>query len=69
MEEKFAIQTLEDLIRSLDGMGRDTASIRQFFDVGEWLIAFEGIEVAYGEVAADADAQAKIAWLRAYFDD
>lgn len=69
MDETLAIQTLEELIRSLEGMGRDTAAIRQFFDVGEWLVAFEGVEMVYGDIAADADAQAKIAWLRAYFDD
>lgn len=69
MDETLAIQTLQDLIRSLESMGCDTASIRQFFEVGEWLVAFEGVEMVYGDVVADVEAQAKIARLRDYFAD
>lgn len=45
-----AIQTLEDLILQLEQLGHDTSSIRQFFAVGEWLIAFEGVEIALSKI-------------------
>jgi hypothetical protein len=44
MDERRMIETLEYLEKAIAEKGHDTASIRRFLDVGEWLIAFEGIE-------------------------
>jgi len=67
MEEKAAIQTLEDLIIKLEGAGDDTSSIRQFFDVGEWLIAFEGLEIAYSKLPEDNETREKMMSFDKYF--
>ncbi|UHS59542.1 hypothetical protein [Agrobacterium vaccinii] len=62
-----AIQTLEDLILQLEQLGHDTSSIRQFFAVGEWLIAFEGVEIAYSKLSIDGETREKMISLDQYF--
>jgi hypothetical protein len=47
MTENDMIDKLEKIILNLEQRGLDTNSIKQFFDVGEWLIAFEGVEKIY----------------------
>jgi hypothetical protein len=69
MDERAAIQILNELIVHLDDEGEDTSSIRQFFDVGEWLVAFEGIEAAFSGMPPDDDTQKKIRLLERYFSD
>lgn len=62
-----AIQTLEDLILQLEQLGHDTSSIRQFFAVGEWLIAFEGVKIAYSKLSVDNETREKMISLDQYF--
>ncbi len=62
-----AIQTLEDLTLQLEQLGHDTSSIRQFFAVGEWLIAFEGLEIAYSKLSIDGETREKMISLDQYF--
>ncbi len=62
-----AIQTLEDLILQLEKLGHDTSPIRQFFAVGEWLIAFEGVEIAYSKLSVDNETREKMISLDQYF--
>lgn len=48
--DTVAIIKLEDLIRGLGDDGRDISAIGHFFEVGEWLIAFEGVENAFSNI-------------------
>lgn len=43
-DELSAINALERQIAYLDRCAYDTRSIKHFFEVGEWLISFKGIE-------------------------
>ncbi|TDK31272.1 hypothetical protein E2F50_20235 [Rhizobium deserti] len=65
--ETVVIIKLDELIRRLRDDGKDISAIGQFFDVGEWLIAFEGIENAFSETPIDDETGDKIQWLKAYF--
>jgi hypothetical protein len=69
MEERAAIRKLNELIVNLDDRGEDTSLTRRFFDVGEWLLAFEGIETAFSGMSLDDDTQEKIKLLERYFAD
>ena len=62
-----AIQTLEDLILQLEKLGHDTSPIRQLFAVGEWLIAFEGVEISYSKLSVDNETREKMISLDQYF--
>lgn len=44
MTEREMIVRIESAIHRLRDMGFATDSVERFFDVGEWLIAFEGLE-------------------------
>ncbi len=46
MTEKEMITLLEKLLSSLHRAGVDVSGDQIFFDVGEWLLAFEGVYVA-----------------------
>lgn len=67
--DTVAIIKLEELIRRLGDDGRDNSAIGQFFEVGEWLIAFEGVENAFSNIPLDNETRDKLLWLRGYFGD
>lgn len=69
MEEREAILKIEKLMLKLEVAGCDVSSIRHFFEVGEWLIAFEGIENLSSNLKSDSDAQDDINLLQRYFSD
>ena len=47
--EDDMIAVLETCLDQLDTAGLGTASVDRFMDVGEWLLAFEGLYVAHLE--------------------
>ncbi len=49
MTEDDMIEALETCLERLDDAGISTASVDQFMDVGEWLLAFEGLYVTFLE--------------------
>ena len=65
MDEPEAIDKTERLMQKLELGGHDVSSIRRFFDAGEWLIAFEGIENLRSDLTSEA--QTDISFLRNYF--
>ncbi len=69
MSDTVAIIKLEELIRRLGDEGRDISAIGHFFEVGEWLIAFEGVENAFSKIPLDNETRDKLLWLREYFGD
>ncbi len=67
MNETKAIDKIERLMQRLELEGHDVSSIRHFFDAGEWLIAFEGIENLKSNLTCDHEAGRDINSLRDYF--
>jgi len=67
MDEHEAIAKIEGLMQKLELGGYDVSTIRHFFDVGEWLMALEGIENVYADLIPDHEAQTDINALRDYF--
>ncbi|MEM7490593.1 MAG: hypothetical protein AAF390_15850 [Pseudomonadota bacterium] len=47
MDDEEAIRLLEKQIAALEGSGIDMSGDREFFYVGEWELALEGVYVAH----------------------
>lgn len=70
MIETQMIPKLEHVIRTLGNRGLDTSSCKRFFDVGEWLISFEGVEnLVNANGIVDESILADYRELTAYFAD
>lgn len=68
MTEHEMIDTLEWLIARSRDEGHETGSIQQLFDVGEWLIAFEGVmALAEADPPLRAELAGEIDRLDRYF--
>lgn len=67
MTEDDMIAALETCVEQLEAAGQNTASVDQFLDVGEWLLAFEGLYVAHLDRPDLFDSQ-QIADLISYFE-
>ncbi|MEB2844816.1 hypothetical protein GAO09_01420 [Rhizobiales bacterium RZME27] len=65
LTEDEAIAGIERLTSALEQRSLETRSIRQFFNVGEWLLAFEGLE-ACATYFTDAERN-ELAALKDYF--
>lgn len=65
LSEDESIAAIERLISALDQRSLKTETIRQFFNVGEWLLAFEGLE-ASAAYFTDAE-KSELAALKDYF--
>ncbi len=65
LSEYEAIAAIERLMSALEQRSLKTEMIRQFFNVGEWLLAFEGLEAC---TAYFTDAEkSELAALKDYF--
>jgi hypothetical protein len=51
-DDRDVIVQLDSLMQSMDEMGLPPMQMRRFFDVGEWLLCFEG---ALSQVEGDPD--------------
>lgn len=67
MTEPEMIDMLEAHIERLEEIKYDMSMTRGFFDVGEWLLAFEGIWVVNDQLANILDAN-EVSALEKYFD-
>ena len=68
MTEAEMIRILQRQLELLQSAGFDTAGDRQFFDVGEWLLAFEGVYVGNQRLPGLLD-QSEVNALGAYFGE
>lgn len=68
LDEEISIKMMEALISVLDAKGYPTDTIRSFFEVGEWLLAFEGLQNAQKAGAFNGETYETISMLEAYFE-
>jgi hypothetical protein len=68
MTEIEMIEKQEELIKKFEILGYDMSTSWRFFNVGEWLICFEGIELAAeNEPINDEAINSDINDVRNYF--
>ncbi len=68
MNESEMIIKLESAIRKMRKEGINTESIERFFNVGEWLIALEGVENILSNNRINDDLVNEYIELKNYFN-